>query len=215
MLGFPIPRITLVLVAATLSVHLLPQAFEAMRFAILTPTIFQTIASHFVHCSTSHLLWSGGAFAALGWLCERREPLRYPIVLASSSLLIPGALLLSSGSFATYAGLSGIDSALFGLVGVSMVRESLANRERATPILATLLLAGFVVKIASEFATGTSVFASGDNGMVPVPLAHIVGMGIGLASGMIPIRARRKVTRVNGSRQSKPAWIRTGLRKPS
>ncbi|GMU24688.1 MAG: hypothetical protein AMXMBFR13_47610 [Phycisphaerae bacterium] len=82
--------------------------------------------------------------------------------------------------------MSGLDSALFVLLGVQILREQAAARRHTGVAAAALLLLAFVAKIAFESATGAAVFVA-DDAMVPVPLAHVAGGLIGLVLGLVRV----------------------------
>ena len=109
-----IPYVSLLLGAAAFLLH---GSGNADRFAlhIADPTLTDMFTCHWVHWSNQHLLWSGGAFVLLGALCERHGRNRMLALVATSIVLISLSLLLVPGEIGAYGGLSGIDSAFFGL----------------------------------------------------------------------------------------------------
>ena len=88
----------------------------------------------------------------------------------------------------SYRGLSGLDTALFGLVVADLLGRRLVERDWNSAILFLLLLFGLVTKMATEIGLGTNLFVS-DTSFVPVPLAHLIGAATGLL-----IRAASYVT---------------------
>jgi hypothetical protein len=91
---------------------------------------------------------------------------------------------LWSPEIASYGGLSGIDSALFGLVAVSRVRDSITARKWTGAFVIVLLSAGFVAKIGFELISGGAFFVNSTAAMVPVPIAHILGAITGVFVGL-------------------------------
>src|SRR5690606_23791408 len=127
---------------------------NALRFDVDAPTLTGVILGHGVHQTTGHAFWSIGAFAVLGAVCERRNRTSFAVTTALSALLIPIALALFPGNFTTYSGLSGIDSALFGLHCIYLAREGWNQSDRKTALTAIALLAAFGGKVAHESVTG-------------------------------------------------------------
>jgi hypothetical protein len=78
-----------------------------------------------------------------------------------------------------YGGLSGLDSALFALLGTDLVAEE--RHRRGSWALAAALSAVFAFKIGHELMLGQPLFAADlGPGVAPAPLAHCVGATIGL-----------------------------------
>jgi rhomboid family GlyGly-CTERM serine protease len=166
---------------------------EWNRHAIAQGQLWRLFTSHFVHWSPDHLFWSAGAFALLTVACLRIAPRRFVACTLIASLAISSSLFLTNLTFAR--GLSGIDSALFSLIGYSVLRDAISSRQRARAAATVALLLAFAAKISYEFIAGRAIFVTGDaSGMVVVPLAHAVGGVCGLMIGAIghfwlPIRA--------------------------
>ena len=106
--------------------------------------------------------------------------------LAAACVAIPAVLWRCMPGLSTYGGLSGLDSALFGLVAVTLLQEKARAREWAWVAGAGALLAAFIVKTCIEFATGAAVFVSADDALTPVPLAHVAGGLVGALCGLLP-----------------------------
>ena len=119
-------------------------------------------------------------FLALGALCEVRWPRRFAVCVVTSALTISAALSCLQPEVELYRGLSGIDSALFTLAVVCLIREAIAERRLAfaLPLVASLL--GLLGKILYEYATGTTLFVNSTGAFVPIPLAHLAGSAVGL-----------------------------------
>jgi rhomboid family GlyGly-CTERM serine protease len=142
------------------------------------------LTCHWVHWSGEHLFWSGGAFFVLSAAAEDIGRRLYLACVLVSALLIPIGLRLWSPELAVYGGLSGIDSALFGLVAVSIVRDSISSRRWTGAVAIGLLSAGFAAKIGFETITGGAFFVNSTATMVPVPLAHLLGAAAGVVVGL-------------------------------
>jgi rhomboid family GlyGly-CTERM serine protease len=164
--------------------------------------LWRFVASHWVHWSVEHLVWSAGAFLVLGIVCERRSRRRFLVTTLVAAVAIPVALRLLQPDLLYYGGLSGIDSALFGLICAQDIRTHGRNQcmqkrgqSRLRSCLASLgtvpvfalpiaLLIGFLAKIGYEFFTGAALFVSHSDMMIPVPLAHLVGIAVGILVGL-------------------------------
>lgn len=177
--------VTLPLSVLALAIWLAPGAAEWLQFdpvRVISGELWRAFTCHLTHWSPSHLLWDVAALALLGRMCERRSPERLLACLASAAIVIPAAVgLFHPGML--YRGLSGLDSALFALLAMLLLREKAAGGDLAGMALAVLMMAGFGGKIAYEFVTADALFAGGAD-MVPVPLAHAVGAVVGIASGL-------------------------------
>jgi rhomboid family GlyGly-CTERM serine protease len=149
---------------------------EWNRDAIARGQVWRLVAGHWVHWSFEHFFWSAGAFALLLILCARISVRKTLICVLLSSLAIGGVLFLTKPHLAR--GLSGIDSALFMLLAISVMRNAFKESEWWRAAVGAGLIAGFIAKIAYEATTGNTVFAS-SAGMVVASLAHATGAVIG------------------------------------
>jgi rhomboid family GlyGly-CTERM serine protease len=181
------PWASLLLTAVAVIAYAVPglsQAWLYQRGSGLNEA-WRYLSCHWVHWSGEHLLWSGGAFLVLSMACEENNRRLYGICVFVSALVIPIGVCLGVPELATYGGLSGIDSALFGLLAVAIVRDSIADKKWTGAIAVGLLSVGFAAKIGFEMITGGAVFVNSTASMVPVPLAHIIGAATGVAVGLV------------------------------
>ena len=197
----PFPVITLVLAFAACILYLFPGLAAALQYdrsARLISQLPRYLTCHWSHWSPDHLGWSVLAFVVLGVAVERRGRGRF-VACVIGAIVIPLALRLLQPGIRTYRGLSGIDSALFVLLAVTLLRERLTQREDGWRIWSgaiVLALIAFVGKIVLELSTGTSVFANAaSGGFVPVPLAHLAGGTAGMVAAL-PILCRGTACRV-------------------
>ncbi len=176
------PLLTLFAVA----VFVVPGADIALRYVgdAAPSDTWRFVTSHWVHWSFEHLLWSGGAFLLLGLVCEARGRTRFLATTLAAALAIPLALRLAQPGLEQYGGLSGLDSALFGLLCMQDIRAHWKIPSWKRLVVPVLLLIGFLGKIGYEFATGGAVFVSHTDAMVPVPLAHLVGAAVGIIAAL-------------------------------
>lgn len=141
----------------------------------------QLVLSHFRHWSAEHLFWDLGMFAVLAAVCERISRTGLVAVLAIGIFLIPLAVGIFEPAILTYRGLSGLDTALFGMAAVCLALTRISNGDSVEAWVYSILLLGLVLKTAHELAYGT-VFVASTN-FVAVPVAHIVGAIIGACVG--------------------------------
>jgi rhomboid family GlyGly-CTERM serine protease len=159
-------------------------ALQYDRAAIAAGEWWRIVTCHFTHWSADHFAWNILVFAILSGACELTSRRRFVLTMCASIILIPLAMFTFQPQFLTYRGLSGLDSALFGLLAVELFVERRLIGDRRTVLAIGLLIAAFVVKTMIEVMTGTAVFAdSRSAGFQPVPLAHFVGgiIGAGVA----------------------------------
>lgn len=163
-----------------------PGWIEYDRVAIAQGQLWRLFSGHWAHFNLDHLAWDGAVFLALGIACERNSRARFLVCVSASALLISAAVWFFLPGLRVYRGLSGIDSALFALLVMDVLREKWQQKEWAWTAAGAFLGAAFFAKIIFEMGTGTTFFVdSTAAGMVPVPLAHLAGLviGIGAATG--------------------------------
>jgi len=164
----------------------LAETFEWRRTAVLSGEWWRVLTGHLSHTSVPNLLWNLGTFLVLGAVCELQDRRRFLLATLLAGLAVSFAVLLFAPETTVYRGLSGIDSALFGLLLVQMVRRA---RNQRQPALAALLLATgglFLGKLAYEVLAGQALFAVDASGFVPVPLAHLAGALAGILVAWLP-----------------------------
>ena len=125
-------------------------------------------------------------FYVVGRLCELSDRKAFIAVLLLSAPLIPIAILIACPELGSYRGLSGIDTALFALLGTCRLRESIRKEDLRGVMVYGLLLAAMFLKILYETITHDVLFADKST-FIPVALAHLTGslIGIGVASSPV------------------------------
>ncbi len=170
---------SLLLGAAAVAIYFLPGVSPFLQYdrsAMAAGEVWRTVTCHFTHWSFDHLAWDAGALVVLGLLCEAPYRRAFAACMGLSAVLVPLAVWTFIPEMETYRGLSGIDSALFVLLAVSILGESLVERRRAWAAGSALVLVAFAGKIAFECLSGATLFVdSAATSMTPVPLAHLVG----------------------------------------
>ena len=187
------PFASLLLTVAAVVIHF----FFSLRVQLLYDRtalghheLWRLLTCHWVHLSWDHLLWSAMTFLGLGFLCEWMDRKRFYATVAVSALLIPAAIWWGMPDLKAYGGLSGLDCALYALLMVRLIRREIRSRSCFWVAMFALLLVGLIAKITYESITGLTIFVSNhQSGMVPVPLAHLVGGVVGTAVGLLGDRA--------------------------
>jgi rhomboid family GlyGly-CTERM serine protease len=142
---------------------------------------WRIVTCHFTHWTYEQLAWDGLAFTALALACARRNRGAFHATLLASALLVPLAVLRFAPEVHAYRGLSGIASALFGLLLVPPTRES-----RLYAMSSAIVTVAFFGKLGFELVTGGTVFVQDMGaGVVPVPVAHLAGALIGVTVGVL------------------------------
>ena len=195
------PRASLLLTVVAGIIHL----FYGMRIqllydrsAMLHHEMWRMLTCHWVHLSGDHLFWSAMTFLGLGSLCELMDKKKYFATVAVSAVLIPAAIWWRMPDLIIFGGLSGLDCALYALLMVMLIKREIQSRSRIWIAFFSVLLVGLIAKITYETVTGLTIFVSNaHSGMVPVPLAHLVGGVVGTAIGLlkdtaIAVRSNRR-----------------------
>lgn len=191
--------VSLTLALFAIAVYLLPGLGEHLalrRSAVLDGAWWQLFTGHLSHFGSSHLGWDVFAFLVLGTLAERQNRHQWLITILGGAVLISISVLCMAPQILEYRGLSGIDSALFTLVGICLLRTHAARSDWWPFSGLALLMAAFIAKIAFELATGAALFVQDMGpGITPVALAHVVGGGWGAAVALAanPADASRRV----------------------
>lgn len=153
---------------------------ELDRAAVARGEVWRLVTGHWAHWTAGHLFWDSLAFFALAAACEVRISRRRLLTtVLGSALAVSAGVWLALPEIERYRGLSGIDSALFVLLAVSLLRET------RNP-WGGLALAAFLGKSAWEVWTGSTLFIAA-GAFVPVPLAHLVGGAWGVIAGLVGI----------------------------
>ncbi|WP_395748533.1 rhomboid family intramembrane serine protease [Prosthecobacter sp.] len=143
------------------------------------------LTSHLCHWSWNHIVWDLLAFVVLSLLSLRLMPSRYGICMLVAAVLITLEVKMNQPLLTAYRGLSGVDTALLGLVIAALWWQPSSDRTGMSPrLLALLGGCGFIAKTLYEMITGGNVFVEvGQDPFVPVVSSHLVGFISGLAVG--------------------------------
>ncbi|HLP08336.1 MAG TPA: rhombosortase [Opitutaceae bacterium] len=179
-----LPFLTLALSVLALAISVIPGAAAALQFdraALAAGGWWRFVAGHWAHWGGEHLAWDLVVFAVFGALLEARSRRGFAVVVAGSALAISAAVALGAPSLDFYRGLSGIDSALFAAFFAQLLGDARRERTVLPALVPAVALLGFVGKSAYELATGATLFVTATGDFVVVPLAHVVGAGVGMA----------------------------------
>lgn len=187
--GLALPWLAILLTAVAVGISLLPDSGTGLAYErgpIAAGELWRLVTGHFVHWSPGHLVWDVGTFLVLGAACELRSRKRFSVCLAGSVVAIPCAVWLLLPGLDLYAGLSGIDSALFALLGADLVHEQWEKRNPAVLAIALGLSLALAFKVGFEITTGGTVFVADlASGIAPVPRAHLAGALVGLLASVL------------------------------
>ena len=154
------------------------------RAAIADGEVWRLLSGHWVHSSFDHFFWDVLAFGALGAACELRGRRRFLVCVVVAAIAISLAIWWVLPGMSVYRGLSGIDSALFGLLFVELLRDGIRDHKRDQVVFAVVCFVAFAFKISYELIAGRNVFVeTAGLGWVGVPLAHIAGASVGVVMG--------------------------------
>lgn len=198
-----LPWITLALAGFACLAHASPALTAALEFRRAAVNEggewWRLLTAHLAHFGADHLRWDVAALLILGAMTERADRGRYALTLAAAALAIGAGVWAWQPQFASYRGLSGLDSALFGLVCGRLIADGRRARHGFSAALGALALVGFALKCGAELASGATVFAdSTAGGYAPVPLAHLIGLVVGLAGSL-------NLRRASGAESRPPA----------
>ncbi len=188
-----LPGVSLALGAAACLIMAFPSLADWLQYdrsAVVEGQLWRIATCHLTHWSLDHLFWDVIALLFLGFVIEQDKRRRLLTCMGLSAVSIPLAVYVCMPELSTYRGLSGIDSAVFMLLAIILLRDSWEQRDRGWgdrgwTLVCTALIVGFAAKTGFEFVTGTALFVDATAAeMLPVPLAHVIGAGIGVLCGV-------------------------------
>jgi len=190
-----LPWITIVIAVVSLAAFGLPNLSTALQYertALAAGQVWRLAACHTTHFNFDHLAWDLGVFALLGAICERRNRRAFLTCIGLSAVMIPLGILWLMPQMDTYRGLSGIDTALFTLLGVWLLKSAVERRHWLGASIVGALMAAAVAKVGFELATGSTLFVNDvAAGFTPLPLAHILGAAAGWSVAVMSHRGVR------------------------
>lgn len=182
------PYLSLLLTTVALLIHFFHPIRAHLlysRTALAEGELWRLLACHWVHLNTDHLVWSALTFFVLETFCEIMDRGRYITALGISTILTPIGIWLIMPNLQAYGGLSGLDCSFYALLIVLFIKREWQLQKWGWVIFYALMLVLLPVKIIYEMTSGLTVFVNSiHSAMVPVPLAHLVGGGVGIAVGI-------------------------------
>ncbi|MDH3716583.1 MAG: rhombosortase [Planctomycetota bacterium] len=176
-------------VAVTVGVS--PTFQELLQFdavAIVAGEYWRFVTGHLVHWNFDHLFWDLSVFVVLGAMCERRNRTAFLACLLGSAAAISLYTLVALPQMPIYRGLSGIDTALFALLGVGLFADAQSSGNRTMQWIIAVAMLGLIAKTTYEFATDATIFVDhATAAFVPITMAHVLGASVGFAVGLAEI----------------------------
>ena len=187
-----LPLITLSLAAAAAAFICLGEpatlVLQYDRSAVMNGEPWRFVTCQWTHWSLDHAAWDVAVFIGLGALCETWDRRRFAAAVLLSAVGVPLVVHLFCPAFTSFRGLSGVDSALFGLATALYWRDAFHRHHRVGAMMAGLAFVLFFAKTIFEVVTGSTVFVdSKASGFVAVPEAHLAGFLIGATSAFLPL----------------------------
>ncbi len=146
------------------------------RAALADGELWRLWTGHWVHFSTSHLLWNLAVLLPVGtWLERVRPGLLWRQVLIATPL-ISCAILVSEPALQTYGGLSGLATGVVVLLALHQLRTAGPSRWLWAGVLALI-----AAKIGGEVVSGRTGFVGYDSSTVRTAWsAHVAGAAAAL-----------------------------------
>jgi rhomboid family GlyGly-CTERM serine protease len=173
-------------------------SLEYDRPAVTAGQVWRLATCQWTHWSLDHLVWDGAVFLAIGAACEMKRRRHLLATVALSAIGVPIAVHCLAPGIMTFRGLSGVDSALFGLAATLLFSAGVRQRNSALAATAAFGAMLFAAKTAYELATPAALFVDGSGaGFSTVPLAHLVGFligtGVGISAAVRAVVHRRQL----------------------
>ena len=183
-----LPGVSIAVAVAAGLIMAFPAAADWLQYersAVARGELWRIVTCHLTHWSVEHLFWDVAALLFLGFVIEQDKRGRFLMCIGLSACLIPLSVAALMPQLSTYRGLSGIDSAVFMLLAVTLLADSHQQQDWGWTLVCAAVIGGFAAKTGLEFATGTTLFVnSAEAKMLPVPLAHVIGAGVGVLTAV-------------------------------
>ncbi|MEA2011905.1 MAG: rhombosortase [Verrucomicrobiota bacterium] len=163
----------------SICVFCFPIATEMMQFdrdCLMKIQLWRLITGHFTHFSVNHLVWDLVVFVSLGIACSVKDMKKFVTVVILSPLIISIIIWFVRPDIQFYRGLSGIDSALFTLFALNIMKESLKQGKKDFSFfMGIIMILSITSKTIFEYISVETLFTSSAN-FIPLPLAHLAGI---------------------------------------
>jgi rhomboid family GlyGly-CTERM serine protease len=178
-LSLRLPVLTLLLVGTAVVIAQCPALSSWLiydRSAILSGQIWRMFTGHWVHFSTSHLVYDSVALGIAGWMIETQKLRNFGWLCLLAPWFISSALLVFEPQMQWFGGLSALATTAVAYLALCGLHDSADWRW-----VCLALLLGIVGKIAFEITTGRMMFVSGANNSITVcTSSHVAGVLIAL-----------------------------------
>jgi rhomboid family GlyGly-CTERM serine protease len=191
-------RVPVTLAVALLAVVIacIPSAADLLQFdrvRIASGEIWRMATGHLTHWNMDHIQWDLLMFVAVGAICELRDPRRMRLCVMAAAASVSMLVFSAFPSVDAYRGLSGIDTALFTLLAIDLMRDAVRYKSGMLALVAGGLLFGFVAKTGFEAVTGHAYFVNQDAAGFDLLIwdhvaAAVVGALVGFPWSNLPIR---------------------------
>ncbi|MEX2171388.1 MAG: rhombosortase [Pirellulales bacterium] len=175
--------VTLAVVLLAVVIAYVPSAAEMFQFnraAIAAGETWRLATGHLTHWNAEHLQWDLLMFVVLGTVCEMRNPRQMRRCVVAAAGVVSVLVFCVFTDIDTYRGLSGIDTALFTLLAIELMRDARRQRSGMSAFVTGGLLLGFVAKTAYEAVTGQAMFVEQQSaGFELLVWDHIVAAVVG------------------------------------
>ncbi|MEO7733415.1 MAG: rhomboid family intramembrane serine protease [Kofleriaceae bacterium] len=169
-------------VIATAAAFGSPRIADALRAdgRIADGQLWRAVTGPLLHATWGHLVRDLALVALAGVAYE--APLRSQRVpLFGAGLILPAVAVLAAGDARWYCGTSGLSHALLA----AALSYELMRRRGATRAIVLGLCLASAMKPLYELVTGAPAFAmSLGDGVTQAPLAHVVGVLVGITCGL-------------------------------
>jgi rhomboid family GlyGly-CTERM serine protease len=176
--------VTLTMAMCAVAIACVPSVGEMLEFdrtRIAAGEIWRLATGHLTHWSVEHLQWDLVMFVTVGAVCEIRNPRRMRLCVVAAAASVSAVVFFGFPTMEAYRGLSGIDTALFTLLAVDLLRDAWRHRNFTVATAAGFFLAGFAVKTAYEAITGQALFVDQHSaGFDLLVWDHIVAAAAGM-----------------------------------
>jgi len=187
--------VTALAIAATAAAFASPGVRDALVAdgRVLDGQLWRLVTGPFVHATWSHLV-RDLALVALAGVAYEGPLARRRLALFGGGIAIPALAVLVAHDARWYCGLSGLSHAL---LAAALAYEAMRRRGAARAVVRVLCVVA-ALKPLYELISGAPAFPmSLGPGVAQVPLAHVAGVLVGIATGLScdDERTRRAVDR--------------------
>jgi rhomboid family GlyGly-CTERM serine protease len=171
-----------------------PSAVELFQFdraALQAGELWRLAMCHLTHWNAEHLQWDLAMFLVLGAMCELRNPRQMWLCTVLAAACVSILVLFMFPGISAYRGLSGIDTALFTLLAIDLLRDARHQHNWLLAAATGGLLFGFIAKTTFEAVTGKSLFVDQYSaGFELLVWDHVIASVVG---GVVAMGSERRV----------------------